>query len=166
MPWTTIPDESRLKSDASTAFFHDSFESEYFGQEKTAIALAAQLARQTPAWFEWLMAVRNRAASAIGLKNLGRFDAVDKDPAAYRVGDRLGIFVIQANEPQEIVLVENDKHLCARVSVHLAAGAPRTVTVTTMVHIHNVLGYAYIALVLPVHRLVTPPFVSKAKLLP
>lgn len=166
MPWTTLPLESGLQTEAASAFFHDSFQAEYYGKEKTAIAVAARMAQATPPWFEWLMSVRNKIVSLVGLKDLGSFGAVNLEQIQnYRVGDRFGIFIIRSISPEEIILEEDDKHLLVRMSVHLAPERPQMVTVTTMVHIHNLLGYVYIFFVLPVHKIITPSFVRRAGLL-
>lgn len=167
MPWTTLPSGSELHRDAASAFFHDSFQAQYHGEESTALVLAAKLAQSTPSWFEWLMDLRNSAVSLVGLKDVGRFGAVDLSKIdAYEVGDRFGIFAIRSIRPEEVVLEEDDKHLRVRLSVHLTPGKPQQVTVTTMVHVHNALGYVYMAFVAPVHKLITPPFVRKIEQMP
>ena len=56
----------------------------------------------------------------------------------------------------------NDKHLDFRLVVDVAAaGATRNVTATTLVLTHNWLGRAYLALILPFHRLIVPAMLRK-----
>ena len=82
-------------------------------------------------------------------------DAADPD---YRPGDRVGIFTLIENTPDEVMLGDSDKHLEVVLSVHCArpTGQPVRVTVTTVVHTKNRLGRLYMLPVKPMHRLISP----------
>lgn len=107
------------------------------------------------------MSLRNRIVSAFGLKNLGSLSALHEGKAdhEYKPGDRVGIFTLFKNTPDEVLLGDHDKHLNVTVSVHTArspASSESVVTVTTVVNVHNLLGRAYMIPVTPMHRLIAP----------
>jgi len=57
----------------------------------------------------------------------------------------------------------NDKHLDFRLVVDVAPDGPaRSITATTLVLTHNWLGRAYLAVILPFHRLIVPAMLRKA----
>ena len=57
--------------------------------------------------------------------------------------------------PQRLVAGFDDRHLDFRIVVDVAgATTARQVTSTTLVRTHNVLGRAYLTLVMPFHKLV------------
>lgn len=107
------------------------------------------------------MSIRNNAASALGLKNLGTLSQLDqaKPASAYKPGDRVGIFTLIANTADEVLLGDRDKHLDVVLSVHRAAEVKNgrvIITVTTVVHVHNWLGRLYMLPVTPMHRVIAP----------
>jgi len=56
----------------------------------------------------------------------------------------------------------DDAHLDFRLVVDVAGtGAERRVTATTLVLTHNLLGRAYLAVILPFHRLIVPSMLRK-----
>lgn len=115
----------------------------------------------TPAWVNLCMSMRNRAAAMVGLKNLGAFDQIDKSKPEcdYKPDERIGIFTLIVNTFEEVVLGDKDKHLDVTLSVHRVADAGTgevVVTVTTVVHVHNLLGRLYMLAVVPMHRIIAP----------
>ncbi|HEX7640736.1 MAG TPA: DUF2867 domain-containing protein [Burkholderiaceae bacterium] len=155
---TAVPSASRVYQDTASAYFYDAFEVRQAESGESALQVALRLARVTPRWFDSLLMMRNRVVSWFGLKNLGKLSAVDPDKALgdYRVGDRIGIFTIYSISPEEVILGDDDKHLRARISVF----KERNVTVSTVVHVNNFLGRAYLFFVIPAHRLIVPPLLS------
>jgi hypothetical protein len=158
------PSGSRIASHALRADYTDTFEMPVVDASMSALGAALRLASRTPAWIEGLMSVRNTVVKTMGLKNLGSLGAVDRSKAlsSYRAGDRVGIFVLELLSEAEVVLAVSDKHLDAKVSVCKvgSAGHP-AVAVTTVVHVHNLLGRAYISIVAPVHRLIVPAMLRR-----
>ena len=107
------------------------------------------------------MTVRNRAAAVVGLKNLGRLSALNhaKTEAEYKPGDRVGIFTLIESTPDEVLLGDSDGHLDVVLSVHRAVSAKTgtaVITVTTVVHTHNLLGRIYMLPVAPLHKIIAP----------
>ncbi|MGO9172923.1 MAG: DUF2867 domain-containing protein [Rhodomicrobium sp.] len=105
-------------------------------------------------WMNALMAVRNLVVTPFGLKT----------PAQGRTGSysAIGIFPVVSEAPNRVVLGFDDKHLDFRVIVDAApTGNGRRVTATTLVRTHNLLGRAYLAAVLPFHRVIVRSMLRK-----
>ena len=101
----------------------------------------------------------------VHLKDLGQLDDGHppasgrslRDARSYRVGDRVGIFRIRHLSDTEVVMGQDDKHLDVQVSICKQPAAPGTaprVVLSTVVHIHNTLGHAYMAVITPIHRVI------------
>ena len=95
-----------------------------------------------------LMGLRDTLVSAFGLKTARQLKTGGSK--------RIGIFKIYASSADEVVMGEDDKHLDFRISVLCAPGPDgvRKITVATVVHCHNRLGRAYIALIAPFHKMI------------
>lgn len=156
---TAVPQDSCLSAQLETAYFYDAYEVRQKECDESALQVALRLAGTAPGWFDFLMMLRNRIVGLFGLKNLGRLSAVDrrKAPGDYRVGDRIGIFTLLSVTPEEVVLGDDDKHLRAQISVFKR----NNVTISTVVHVHNFLGRAYLFFVIPAHRLLVPPLLKR-----
>lgn len=116
-------------------------------------AAEAMVVRQ-PRWIELLTALRNILVAPFGLKTSGATEGVTRD--------MIGIFPVVSETPQRLVAGFNDKHLDFRLVVDVAAaGAARNVTATTLVLTHNRLGRAYLAVILPFHRLIVPALLRR-----
>lgn len=157
-----IPKNSALHGDSEGAYFCDSFSQSIHYQGQTALDVYLRLASEVLPWIEHLMQARNQLASRLGLKHLGRFRDVSLHAEEYRLGDKVGIFKLVSNEPHEVVLEDNDKHLKVRVSfmIELSASEPTqksaVVHANTVVHVHNLFGKIYMGLVTPIHKIIVP----------
>jgi hypothetical protein len=108
---------------------------------------AERMLGRSPRWIETLLALRNYLVKPFGLKT-----PVPGKPAA---ADSIGVFPIVSETPSRLIAGFNDRHLDFRVVVDVAdAGTGHRVTATTLVLTHNLLGRAYLAIVLPFHRLI------------
>ncbi|HFQ5070826.1 DUF2867 domain-containing protein [Vibrio vulnificus] len=152
----TIPKHSKLYDYAQGSYFADSFSREIPYTNQTAFDVYLEIAKQTPRWVSFLMEMRNRIVSMFGLKHLGRFQDTTWEAGVdnVKVGDRIGIFTLVSNEEHEIVLEDCDKHLDVRVSFLLDVKV--TVHATTVVHVHNLFGKAYMLVVAPIHKVIVP----------
>ena len=117
---------------------------------------AARMFSRAPAWVGALMALRNRLVAPLGLKT-----RVSDQPTARR---RIGFFPVIAEASGCVLLGLDDKHLDFRIAVDVVpVGADQQqITTTTMVRTHNLLGRAYLATVLPFHRLIVPAMLAQA----
>ncbi|HEX8612538.1 MAG TPA: DUF2867 domain-containing protein [Telluria sp.] len=158
---TTVPASSALAASLPGAYFYDAWAIAPFDADATALELFLKVSAGTPGWVNTLMTLRNRVVSMLGLKNLGTLSGLDqaKPASAYQIGDRVGIFTLFANTPDEVLLGDRDKHLDVILSVHKAFDARSgkvLATVSTVVHVHNWLGRLYMLPVTPLHRVIAP----------
>jgi len=117
---------------------------------------------QQPAWIGWLTGVRDAIVSCFGLKTARELSTLPDETR----GDRIAFFKVYARSESEIILGEDDRHLGFRLSVlrspDLSPADGGLLTVSTVVHCHNVLGRAYIAVIAPFHRLVVKASLRRA----
>jgi hypothetical protein len=122
---------------------------------RDAETLARFIVSHQPAWVERLTAVRDMIVAPFRLKTARHLAQV----ASREQAERVGIFRIYSRSGTEIVLGEDDRHLDFRVSVLCTS---HEVTVTTVVHCHNLLGRAYLFVIAPFHRLVVKASLRRA----
>ena len=124
--------------------------------------LARFIFSHQPAWIGKLLSVRDLIVAGFGLKTAKHLATLANDARANRVG----IFKVYSTNETEIVVGEDDKHLDFRVSVLCSSGpAPessRQLTLSTVVHCHNLLGRVYILVIAPIHRLVVKASLRRA----
>lgn len=161
-----IPTASALHPRVAHADFHDCHSVAVADAAPTALGLFLRVASQTPGWVNALMDLRNRIVALFGLKHLGSLRQIDavKPEAAYKPGDRVGIFRLVQNTPDEVILEDRDKHLDVMLSilkVPPGADGVHTIAVSTVVHIHNWLGRVYMVPVGPIHKLIVPAMLSR-----
>ncbi len=97
-------------------------------------------------WIDALLALRNIIVAPFGLK-----DGKHKDASL----DVIGIFPVVSETPERLIAGFDDKHLDFRVVVDVSGAKPRrSVTATTLVLTHNLLGRAYLATIMPFHKIV------------
>ena len=160
-----VPRTSELWRELANAYFHDCFEVLMSTEGRSAMELYLAVVSRTPEWVNVLMALRNHAVSLVGLKNLGHLGAIERSKPAntYRVGDRVGILTLLYVTEREVVLGDSDKHLNAKVSICKVTNDGRTsIALSTVVHVHNALGRAYMFFVAPVHKVIVPAILARA----
>lgn len=154
-----VPKNSQAYFLLPNAYFYDSWQIQAARPELDALEQFLRVAKTTPPWIDRLMTLRNRIVGYFGLKNLGSLAAIDAQKRSYdyQVGDRVGIFTLLANEANEALLGDDDKHLKVVVSVHkreMDSTGQVMVTVTTVVHVKNWLGRLYMLPVAPAHKVI------------
>jgi len=160
----SIPADSEIARRLAGAHFHDCHERVVTGAG-TALEHYLAIVGRTPRWIDAAMALRNRAVRLVGLKDIGALGGVDRGRRAadYRVGDRVGIFSLLYLSDDEIILGDADRHLDAQVAVFRRQHDGRDwLGIATVVHIHNLLGRAYMLVVTPMHRLIAPAMLARA----
>jgi hypothetical protein len=129
------------------AQFADAFRVELASTQLDARTAAQQMLGRWPRWAEILLALRNRLVAPFGLKT--------PDPTGPGTSGTIGVFPVLSETPNRLVLGFDDGHLDFRVVVDVAAcGTGQSVTATTLVLTHNLFGRAYLAVILPFHRLI------------
>lgn len=154
-----VPAGSAINAHLPGAYFHDSHAAEIPDTGLPALAYFLTALANTPRWVNSLMTLRNRLVQLAGLKNLGGLGEIDpaKPASAYQPGDRVGIFTLISNTETEALLGDSDKHLDVVLSVFKRPAEDRiSIAVTTVVHVHNLLGRLYMLPVAPLHKLIAP----------
>ena len=129
------------------AQFADAFRIDLPSTKLDARTAAQRMLGRSPRWVEILVALRNRLVAPFGLKT--------PDPPGSGAFGTIGIFPVVSEAQDRLVLGFDDGHLDFRVVVDVAAcGAGQSFTLTTLVLTHNLLGRAYLAIILPFHRLI------------
>jgi len=161
---TTVPDESALQPWLAGADFYDAYEAPLNTAMLSPTEIFLRASRSTPQWVDDFMAIRNRIVRLFGLKDVGAMKAAMKASDAYQIGDRLGIFSIFGKTEKELLLGIDDRHLDVRVSVLKSQrnGLPHYV-VSTVVHVHNLLGRLYMAPVGRIHPFVVRSMMGRAE---
>jgi hypothetical protein len=113
-----------------------------------------------PAWIGALMRLRDAIVALFGIKTAKKLKNAASGPRASRVG----IFKVYSIDDSEMVMGEDDKHLDFRVSVLRTAfpGGGARLTVSTVVHCHNMLGHSYLLVIAPFHRMVVKAVLRRA----
>lgn len=107
---------------------------------------AERLFGRSPRWIKTLMALRDAIVAPFGLKT---------EKVARTSTNKVGMFPVISETPQRVVAGLNDRHLDFRVVVDVATtGSQQRVTATTVVLTHNLLGRAYLTIIMPFHRLI------------
>jgi hypothetical protein len=122
--------------------------------------LARFIFSHQPSWIGMLMRVRDMIVACFGLKTGKHLATLASDAKA----ERIGIFKVYSRNETEIVVGEEDRHLDFRVSVLCSreSGAEIQLTVSTVVHCHNLLGRAYLFIIAPFHRMVVKASLRRA----
>lgn len=156
-----VPEASAINTRLPGASFYDCYSIDIAGQRHTALEYFLMTIKRSPLWVERLMWLRNKTVQLVGLKDLGGmadFNA-GKPASAYLPGDRVGIFTLISATDDELLVGDNDKHLNVELSLYrhpvLAEGV-QTLSITTVVHVHNWLGRLYMLPVKPMHKIIAP----------
>jgi len=133
-----------------------------FGSSRDPDVLWRFLISQQPSWIGWLTNVRDAIVACFGLKTAKHLATLSSEAEA----DRIGIFKVYGRSDNEIVLGEDDRHLDFRLSVlrtpDLSPTLGGQLTVSTVVHCHNLLGRVYISVIAPFHRQVVKASLRRA----
>ena len=161
-----VPPGSAINARLPGAYFHDSYAITVPDTTHTALGYFLIAVANTPPWVNSLMVLRNKIVRFFGLKDLGGLGELSpsKPASAYAPGDQVGIFTLISNSPNEALLGVRDKHLDVVLSVYKHPpdqSGVQSVSVTTVVHIHNLLGKIYMLPVTPLHRLIAPAVLTR-----
>ena len=112
------------------------------------------------AWIRALTWVRDTVMATAGVKSSRAIGAA----AATRGLQVIGYFPVLSKSAGEMVMGGDDRHLDFRVAVlvRMDAQGERELVVVTVVHCHNRLGRAYLALIAPFHRVIAQASLEQA----
>ncbi len=162
---SNVPNGSVISKALSGSYFYDAYSFHTKQQPRTSLQIWLDHASNIPAWVNFLMACRNKVVSVMGLKNLGSLGGFDakKSIDEYKVGDNVGIFTLLFLSDNEIILGDSDKHLNVQVSVYKERDESDLISISTVVHVHNVFGKLYMLFVKPMHKLIVPSSIVRAE---
>lgn len=154
-----VPPNSRAAKLLEGASFYDAWRVNSSKVNRSALEHFLAAAGQTPRWVNTAMSARNRVVQLFSLKNLGTLDDLDgtRESRTFKRGDRVGIFTLFENSFDEVLPGDRDKHLNVVLSVYrrlLPCGRGIEVTLTTVVHVKNLLSRLYMLPVTPAHRFI------------
>lgn len=157
-----IPSVCQLHARLHNADFADAYETLVPKSALTATEIYRAITHKTPAWIDGLMRLRNAVMAPFGIKGHGVLSAVPAGPAV--PGQRMGLFEVVSVAPHELVLQDDDKHLVVQLSVLKQAhdATHDKLTLSTVVHIYNTLGRAYMVFVAPAHKVIAPAVMRRA----
>jgi len=160
-----VPSGSVINARLSGAYFHDCYTIAVSDTKPTALGYFLCAVTNTPRWINVLMALRNGVVRFVGLKDLGELGDLNESKSAddYQPGDRVGIFTLISNS-HEALLGDNDKHLEVVLSIYKhpqVSDGVQTISVTTVVHVKNLLGKIYMLPVTLLHRLIAPAVLAQ-----
>jgi hypothetical protein len=165
----SVPPRSQISQHLARANFFDAFQISLPPCKRSALEIYLEVIAKTPSWISFLMALRNRAAPMFGIKNLGALNDIScsKKANEYQVGDRVGIFTIYSMTDNEVILTDSDQHLDAKISIcKTPSDKENLITVSTVVHVHNLLGHVYMFFVVPFHKRIVPSVLQQAEYRP
>jgi len=159
----TLPARSGITHLYQSVHLADAFELRLpEGASRDPEVLARFIVSHQPAWIGKLMRVRDLIVSCFGLKTGEHLARLASEPHSGRVG----IFRVYSRSETEILVGEDDRHLDFRVSFlctgEPAPGTGARLTVSTVVHCHNLLGRVYILVIAPFHRMVIKASLRRA----
>ena len=147
------PTESRISDWYAGASLADSFAVTLPPAAPTDVdTLATLLFADPPLWFTILLAIRDRVVTLFGVKA----------SHALVAADHIAFFPVLSRSPDEITIGVDDSHLDFRGSV-LLRRPERLLVLTTAVRCHNLLGRAYLAVILPFHILVAKSLLRRLR---
>jgi len=161
-----IPPDSIINQQLAGARFIDCQRATVSDVDRTALRHFLILMVGMPGWIDALMMVRNRVVQLFGLKDLGCLTRVDlgREDASYGQNDRVGIFTLTSNTPDEVLVADLDKHLDVYLSLSrlpVKSDGTRDIVVSTVVRTHNLLGRVYMLPVGPFHKIIAPLVLAK-----
>ena len=131
----------------SGAQFIDAFRVEIGAKTMNAREACVRMVLHGPRWIDALTRLRNILVKPFGLKTSG-----EGAPAPHGM---IGLFPVLSETPERLIAGFDDYHLDFRVVVDVGGeAADRRVTLTTLVRTNNLLGRAYLKLIVSFHKLV------------
>jgi len=140
------------------AQFADAFRVTVTDAKLNARAAAERIFSRNPRWVTMLLDLRNAIVAPFGLKTSAEGEA--------KSGGMVGMFPVLSETPGQLIAGFNDHHLDFRVVIDVApvdGSREQDVTATTLVLTHNRLGRAYLAAILPFHRLITRSMLGQVR---
>ncbi len=151
-----VPPLSALAQDAAKADFCDSYRVPLTRTDKDMRALYDAVFASAPGWFAPLLALRDVLVRPFGLKSAETLDAPG-------VSERLGLFPLLAETPDEVVVGAPDRHLTFRIAAtRYQEGEGAFLALTTCLVYNRPLGRLYLTLIKPFHKAIVKACLDNA----
>ena len=139
------------------AIFADTFSIEIDEAGLDAVIAAKRVMGGSPHWIRSLLSLRDAIVGRLGLKRSSETGQIARD--------RIGVFPCLSRSADLVVLGLDDRHLDFRIAVDVRAIASdrKRISVTTIVRPHNLFGRAYLACVLPFHKIIVPAMLRRVR---
>ena len=162
-----VPDASELLGTLKTVHFCDAYQAGLTNPALSIQDIYRALFENSSRWVGALMKCRGIIAKAVGLKHDANGDFADASTsyngARYQIGQRVGFFTVRSIESAEMIVGDDDKHLDFRISIFKSSlNGVESVTVSSAVEIHNMLGRIYMLVIKPFHRIIVKSMVQRA----
>jgi hypothetical protein len=116
-------------------------------------AFTKHIMASIPTWVDKLLTLRNALMAPFGL-------LTNNAPSS---GEKFGMFPVISSDDARTILGFDDKHLDFRIILDAAPSAGSTkLTLSTAVRTHNIFGRAYLAVVMPFHKLIARTMLGRA----
>ena len=163
---TNIPPDSVINAQLPGAYFHDCYSIDVPNSNRTALGHFLIALARTPPWVDFVMTLRNKIVKVVGMKDLGRLGDVNlsKPESAYAPGDRVSIFTLVSNTPNEVLLEVHEKYFDVVLSIFKHSPChhgKQAISQTTVVHVSNLLGRLYMLPVTPAHKFIAKAVLSR-----
>lgn len=158
------PSDAAIGAWLPGAHFADAYRVPVLQLQRSAMDHLLHALQHTPPWVLRLLALRNRVVALFGLHAAEPWRPPPCAPAAWQPGDRVGIFRLVRLSDDEVIVGDDDHHLRVLLSLRrepARPGQPASVVLTTVVHLHNLLGRLYMLPVGPAHRVIAPAVAAR-----
>jgi len=137
-----IPSSSAFSRNLANHYYSDSFEVRLSRPELSMHEIYLGFFAHVPAWLNWLLIVRTRIVSVLGIKGPIKAQLNNVEiKKQYEIGEKIALFTLFSQSDDEIIAGGDDKHLDFRVSVlRKNQGDVNKVVLTTVVNPHNAFG--------------------------
>lgn len=164
----SFPKESLLMSEAASAGFADSFVLAPAEKDLYLLEIYRLMVNNTPLWINTLLTLRNKIVKILGLTDVGKLGGIEKMPQENDkdiVGTKLDIFTIEYLSKNEMILMQNDKHLDIKLSIlKCEDNNQASIIVSTIVNFHNSFGKMYMFIIKPFHKMIVKRLLSNISL--
>lgn len=159
------PADSQLLSHLPKATYVDCFEVAGLTPRGSIIDDYAGVFGDPPDLLKTMMALRNALVKPFRIAGpaIRELETPVDARRSYEIGDRIGIWRLYGLADGEIIAGADDRHLDFRVALRrTGTGDESRVSLSTAVETLNALGRAYLAAILPFHRLFVRQLLTRA----
>tara|TARA_Y100001956_G_scaffold43261_1_gene42199 strand:- start:866 stop:1396 length:531 start_codon:yes stop_codon:yes gene_type:complete len=153
-----IPTCSRLAGRQDKRGFSDSLSFYLADLERSPAQVYVDIFGHLPAFVEALLAVRNRLVEPLGFAVSKREEGLSAEQLEQ--GCTPGLHQVEWLSESEIICTTRDKHM--QVSLSVLKSGPGQFTLSTLVNTYSWIGYSYLFVIIPFHKVIALASVRSA----